>query len=182
MDGTSAIASSALFSTRLQKRFPPLTCAGSAPRLNQERWRAILQISIGQPSMISVGNGVASTSAAFPARSCGGCSRNISRPFPGTACPETPWVSMPAVEAGLAACVRTLKRGAPMLLYIYYAFDNRPTWFRLLWRVSDGLRRLLSRAPFRLKSVVAELLAACVYWPLARGAKVSERLGGNIAN
>ncbi len=55
--------------------------------------------------------------------------------------------------AGLAACVRTLKRGAPMLLYIYYAFDNRPTWFRLLWRASDGLRRLLSRAPFRLKSL-----------------------------
>jgi len=87
-----------------------------------------------------------------------------------------------APAAGLAACVRTLKRGAPMLLYIYYAFDNRPTWFRLLWRASDGLRRLLSRAPFRLKSVVAELLAACVYWPLARGAKVSEQLGGNIAN
>ena len=69
-----------------------------------------------------------------------------------------------------------------MLLYIYYAFDNRPAWFRLLWRASDGLRRLLSRAPFRLKSVVAELLAVCVYWPLARGAQLSERLGGNIAN
>ena len=69
-----------------------------------------------------------------------------------------------------------------MLLYIYYAFDNRPAWFRLVWRVSDVLRQVLSRAPFRLKSVVAELLAVCVYWPLARGAQLSERLGGNIAN
>jgi hypothetical protein len=34
----------------------------------------------------------------------------------------------------------------------------------------------------RLKSVVAELLAACIYWPLARGAQLCERLGGNIAN
>jgi ubiquinone/menaquinone biosynthesis C-methylase UbiE len=89
---------------------------------------------------------------------------------------------LPDPSAGLAACVRKLKRGAPMLLYIYYAFDNRPAWFRLLWRASDALRQLLSKAPFRLKSVVAELLAVCVYWPLARGAQVSERLGGNIAN
>jgi SAM-dependent methyltransferase len=89
---------------------------------------------------------------------------------------------VPDPGAGLAACVRKLKRGAPMLLYIYYAFDNRPAWFRLLWRASDGLRQLLSRAPFRLKSVAAELLAACVYWPLARGAQVSKRLGGNVAN
>ncbi len=89
---------------------------------------------------------------------------------------------VPDPAAGLAACVRKLKPGAPMLLYIYYAFDNRSAWFRLLWRASDGLRQLLSRAPFRVKSVVAELLAACVYWPLARAAQLSERLGGDVAN
>jgi hypothetical protein len=33
-----------------------------------------------------------------------------------------------------------------------------------------------------LKSAVAELLAACVYWPLARGAWLFERLGGNVAD
>jgi len=57
-----------------------------------------------------------------------------------------------------------------------------PAWFRLLWRASDLLRHALSKAPFRLKSAVAELLAACVYWPLARGAWLFERLGGNVAN
>jgi hypothetical protein len=44
------------------------------------------------------------------------------------------------------------------------------------------LRHALSKAPFPLKSATAELLAACVYWPLARGARLSERLGGNVAN
>jgi hypothetical protein len=78
--------------------------------------------------------------------------------------------------------VRKLKRGAPMLVYIYYAFDNRPGWFRLVWRASDLLRQGLSRAPFRLKSKIAELLAACVYWPVARSAQLFERLGGNVAN
>jgi ubiquinone/menaquinone biosynthesis C-methylase UbiE len=89
---------------------------------------------------------------------------------------------LPDPAAGLAVCVRKLKRGAPMLVYIYYAFENRPTWFRLGWRGSDLLRRALSRAPFRFKSLIAELLAACAYWPLARGARVFERLGGNVAN
>src|SRR4029078_3443507 len=74
--------------------------------------------------------------------------------------------------AGLAACVRKLKRGAPMLIYVYYAFDNRPGWFRLLWRATDVLRRAISKAPFALKSVVTELLAAVVYWPLARAARL----------
>ncbi len=85
---------------------------------------------------------------------------------------------LPDPAAGLAVCVRKLKRGAPMLVYIYYAFDNRPAWFRTLWRASDLLRRALSRAPFRVKSVFAELLAACVYWPTrstasARGSSIA---------
>jgi len=89
---------------------------------------------------------------------------------------------LPDPAAGLAACVGKLKCGAPMLLYIYYACDNRPAWFRLLWRASDVLRRVVSRAPFRVKSIVAELLAACAYWPLARGAQLAELLGGNLTN
>jgi SAM-dependent methyltransferase len=84
---------------------------------------------------------------------------------------------MPDTKGGIAACVRKLKPGAPFLLYIYYAFDNRALWFRALWRLSDLLRRAVAPAPFRIKSVVAELLAALVYWPLARGARLVELLG-----
>src|SRR5262249_50409253 len=69
-----------------------------------------------------------------------------------------------------------------MLLDIDYACDNRPAWFRLLWRASDVLRRGGSRAPFRVKSIVAELLAPCAYWPLARGAQLAELLGGNLTH
>ena len=48
---------------------------------------------------------------------------------------------LPDPAAGLAACMAKLKPGAPMLIYIYYAFDNRPAWFRLLWRASDAFMR-----------------------------------------
>jgi len=89
---------------------------------------------------------------------------------------------LPDPGAGLAACVQKLKPGAPMLVYVYYAFDHRPAWFRLLWRASDLLRRGVSKAPFRLKSAMTELLAAFVYWPLARAARLFERLGHDVAN
>lgn len=84
---------------------------------------------------------------------------------------------LPDTQAGLESCVRKLKPGAPFLLYIYYAFDNRPVWFRTLWRASDLLRRALSRAPFRVKSLITEIIAALVYWPLARVALIAETLG-----
>jgi len=89
---------------------------------------------------------------------------------------------LPDPLAGLADCVSKLKPGAPMLVYIYYAFDNRPAWFRLLWQASDYLRRAVAMAPFRLKSIIAELFAALIYWPLARGAKLGAHRGRDVTN
>jgi SAM-dependent methyltransferase len=89
---------------------------------------------------------------------------------------------LPDPAAGLAACVRKLKPGAPMLVYIYYAFDQRPAWFRLLWRISNVLRLGIARVPFRLKSAITDVIAAVVYWPLARGARLCERLGCDVAH
>jgi SAM-dependent methyltransferase len=89
---------------------------------------------------------------------------------------------LPDPAAGLAACVAKLKPGAPMLVYIYYAFDNRPSWFRPLWRASDVVRRTVSQAPFWLKSILAEIFAALIYLPLARGAALCERRGAKVDN
>jgi SAM-dependent methyltransferase len=89
---------------------------------------------------------------------------------------------MPDPAAGLAACVAKLKPGAPMLVYLYYAFDNRPAWFRILWRVSDLIRKAVSKAPFWLKSILAEIFAALIYFPLARGAALGEKLGTHVDN
>ena len=89
---------------------------------------------------------------------------------------------IPDPEAGLRAIGSILKPGAPFLLYLYYAFDNRPAWYRWLWRLSDLARRALSRQPQLLKVAIAELAALCVYWPLARMAGLFARLGVEIEN
>jgi SAM-dependent methyltransferase len=89
---------------------------------------------------------------------------------------------IPDTEAGLRACADLLKPGAPFLLYLYYDFENRPTWFRLKWRASDLLRRLVMRLPFWPKVTVTATLAALIYFARARAAKFLERLGADVSN
>ena len=89
---------------------------------------------------------------------------------------------IPDTAAGLRQCVLKLKPGAPFLLYLYYAFDNRPFWFRLLWQGSDLARRVISRLPHALRSFVSNVLAVLVYWPLTRIALGLEALGINVEN
>jgi glycosyltransferase involved in cell wall biosynthesis/ubiquinone/menaquinone biosynthesis C-methylase UbiE len=84
---------------------------------------------------------------------------------------------IPNTARALADAVRKLKPGAPFLLYIYYNLENRPAWFRFLWRGSDALRRLVSRLPFPVVRGVTSAIAAIVYWPLARLSLVAEKTG-----
>jgi len=87
---------------------------------------------------------------------------------------------IPDTQAGISACVAKLKPGAPFLIYLYYAFDNRPWWFRALWQASNLGRMIISRLPHGLRYLVSQLLAAVLYWPLARLARLGERLGLNV--
>ena len=87
---------------------------------------------------------------------------------------------IPDTARGIEACVRKIKPGAPFLVYLYYAFDNRPVWFRAVWRVSDVFRRAISAMPFGLKKVVTDGIAVAVYFPLARTAGLLEKAGANV--
>jgi SAM-dependent methyltransferase len=87
---------------------------------------------------------------------------------------------IPDTAAGIRSCVAKLKPGAPFLLYIYYAFDNRPLWFRALWRGTDALRRVVSALPYRVQNGISFGIASAVYWPLARLSALLERRGVNV--
>lgn len=89
---------------------------------------------------------------------------------------------VPDTEAGLRACVAKLKPGAPFLLYLYYAFDNRPRWFRVAWRVSDVVRKAISSLPYPVRYGVSQVIAAVVYFPIARLARGLERLGLDVSS
>ena len=88
---------------------------------------------------------------------------------------------VPDTAAGIRACVARLKQGAPILIYLYYAFDNRPRWFRMIWAVSEPVRHLTSRTPKPLRYALSQVFAATVYWPLARTAALLEKLKVNVS-
>jgi SAM-dependent methyltransferase len=89
---------------------------------------------------------------------------------------------VPDTARGIRDCVAKLKRGAPLLLYLYHAFENRPLWFSGLWKASDIVWRAVSQAPFPVKYAFSQLIAVLFYFPLARAAHIIERLGIDVAN
>jgi ubiquinone/menaquinone biosynthesis C-methylase UbiE len=89
---------------------------------------------------------------------------------------------VPDTQAGLEACVKKLKPGAPFLVYLYYAFDDKPWWFRATWQFSDILRRVVSRFPYGLRYWSSQVFALLVYLPLARLSWVIEKAGLDVGN
>lgn len=90
---------------------------------------------------------------------------------------------IPNTERGIRDCARLLKPDAPFLIYLYYSLDNKPAWFRLIWRISNLFRLVISSLPFAAKKTLTKLIAAGVYFPLAKLSLLFERLGlpfGNI--
>jgi len=87
---------------------------------------------------------------------------------------------IPDTKAGLQKCVDKLKKDAPFLVYLYYRFDNRPAWFRALWKSSDVIRKVVSQLPHNLRFSASQILAATVYFPLGRTAKILEGVGVNV--
>jgi ubiquinone/menaquinone biosynthesis C-methylase UbiE len=84
---------------------------------------------------------------------------------------------VPDTATAIRAIATKLKVGAPFLVYLYYALDNRPWWYRAIWRFSNIFRVIVSRLPPTARLFISQIIAAVVYWPLARFASIVERAG-----
>ncbi|MFZ0844996.1 MAG: class I SAM-dependent methyltransferase [Pseudolabrys sp.] len=84
---------------------------------------------------------------------------------------------VPDTAQAICDIAAKLKFGAPLLVYLYYALDNRPAAYRLIWEISNFARLILSRTPFVAQIVASTAIACLVYWPLARIAAILEKVG-----
>lgn len=84
---------------------------------------------------------------------------------------------IPDTADALGACVRTLRPGAPFLVYLYYNLEDAGPARRRLLQCVSVMRAAISRLPRILRFFVADLLAVSLYWPLARFGKLVERTG-----
>jgi len=79
---------------------------------------------------------------------------------------------VPDTAAAINSIAKALRPQAPFLIYLYYAFDQRPLWFRCLWRISDAFRRAISLLPKNLKNICCDVIAISIYLPFARIARI----------
>ena len=75
---------------------------------------------------------------------------------------------VPDTSQAIKECVQLLKKDAPLLLYLYYDFEDRGLAFKLSWIISDLLRKILSRLPFWARFASSQIIAALVYLPLSK--------------
>jgi SAM-dependent methyltransferase len=87
-------------------------------------------------------------------------------------------------DTGLAIkeVARRIKSGGVFLCYLYYNLENKPSFYKLIFKAVNLVRKVISELPQRIKQIVSSAIAAVIYWPLARFSKVLNKLGINTSN
>ncbi len=84
-------------------------------------------------------------------------------------------------DAGMRSVARVT--AGPLLVYLYYALDNRPRFHRMLLAAATAVRKITARLPKRVMLGLSWVIGIGVYWPLARFAWLLERCGlGRLAH
>ena len=86
---------------------------------------------------------------------------------------------IPDLNNALKEICRVLKKNKPFLIYLYYNLDNKPYYYKMIWRISEYIRYFISKLPFEIKRIICLFIAAIVYFPLANIAKFLKFLGFN---
>ncbi len=77
---------------------------------------------------------------------------------------------------------RSIKPGGVFLCYLYYNLENKPAYYKLIFRSVNLVRQIISSLPQPVRRLSATIIAAFVYLPLARLSKLLSKLGRNISN
>ena len=89
---------------------------------------------------------------------------------------------IPDTSLAIKDVARSIKAGGVFLCYLYYNLENKPGYYRLIFKGVNVVRRVISSLPQPVKRFSASIIAALVYWPLARISKLLSRLGRNTSN
>lgn len=89
---------------------------------------------------------------------------------------------LPDTGLGISDIFKKIKPGGYFLCYLYYSLENKPAWYRFVWSITNGFRIGISRMPYLVRRATCEVIAALVYWPLARLSWVVEKMGLSSRN
>ena len=88
----------------------------------------------------------------------------------------------PDTALAIKDVARSIKPGGVFLCYLYYDLENKPMYYRLIFKGVNVVRRVISASPQPVRRLSATIIAALVYWPLARLSKILSKLGRNTSN
>ena len=83
-------------------------------------------------------------------------------------------------QGAIQKVAEKIKPGGTFLGYLYYALENKPLLYRALWRLSDFIRKVISRLPKKFKLVLADFIALTIYLPLATISRILEKFGISV--
>jgi len=82
---------------------------------------------------------------------------------------------IPDTTGAIKRIFQKLKPGGYFLVYLYYNLDNRGKTYKIIFQLSNMIRKMISKMPKGLKHFLAELIAFIIYMPfvfLARFFKI----------
>ena len=89
---------------------------------------------------------------------------------------------IPDTTLAIKDILRGIKPEGVFLCYLYYNLENKPTYYKLIFKGVNIVRRVISASPQPVRRLSATVIGAVVYWPLARLSKVLNKLGRNTSN
>lgn len=73
---------------------------------------------------------------------------------------------IPDTKSALKNLVKKIKIDGYALIYLYYNLDNRGNFYRFIFYMSNLIRLIISRFPFKIKLFFCNLIATFIYLPL----------------
>jgi SAM-dependent methyltransferase len=89
---------------------------------------------------------------------------------------------IPDTSLAIKDVSRSIKPGGVFLCYLYYSLENKPAYYKLIFKGVNIVRRVISASPQKVRRLSATVIAAVVYWPLARLSRVVNKIGRNTSN
>jgi SAM-dependent methyltransferase len=84
---------------------------------------------------------------------------------------------IPDTQQAMTDCVKKIKKGGHFFCYLYYNLDNKSKAFKIIFQLSDLIRKLVSRMPPVLKRFTCDVLAVIVYMPFVLTARLFNFFG-----
>lgn len=86
---------------------------------------------------------------------------------------------IPDTQQAMIDCVKKVKKGGYFYCYLYHNLEKMHWWLKMLFNISELIRKIVYRLPYHVKHFVCDLLALVIYMPFILWVRLLIFLGFN---